>query len=592
MLVAVAAVYLRVHDPLYNTAYMDESIYVVYGRMFLARHFESPLTTPLQWSFGWYLWPMMAALADRIGGLLALRELAAVLGSVTVAAVYGFASRVFSKTVALGAAAVMALLAPAVLVSRIATRDSGSICFFALGMWAFAAGWQDNKKKQWALATLCLFAAFLCKYLVAIYFPVLVLLALAKGKKPALLFVAPLSAACAFYAAFYHADLLHLLRYGSGYGSLRGDPFSVYLAARWDLLLIGWLALFALASKQWRVRAAWMWLGALTVLVFQWQTRSDYDFWKHVNYAFLFLVPAAVAGLLSLVQQMFKLSYTKQLQCGTAAIVALAIGAGYLGKVQSLDQFVFWPNVSPVLAFFENRITPQDRVLVDDTVFRYYFNPPLHQTQITDPMYFLYRDASGHDLLGPDAYKAALAEHAFTYVVLDGGMGSEAATVDQAIRPELNGYRLQMRAVDPVRGHDIEIYSLGAAPAGDGINAATPSVRILAPETGATVNSAITTARGIVTGAQPGWYVRLEVFTNRWYPQGEGVHIAADGSFQSNIELGGVGRQQCFHLLRARVLDQAGHSRAVTLNYAIARTDGGYACSSPASLDQSEGSIN
>jgi hypothetical protein len=39
MLVAVAAVYLRVHDPLYNTAYMDESIYVVYGRMFLARHF-------------------------------------------------------------------------------------------------------------------------------------------------------------------------------------------------------------------------------------------------------------------------------------------------------------------------------------------------------------------------------------------------------------------------------------------------------------------------------------------------------------------------------------------------------------------------
>src|SRR5436305_15193595 len=65
MLIAAAAVFLRVWDPWYSTAYMDESIYVVYGRMFLTRHFESPLSTPLQWSFGWYLWPAMAALADK-----------------------------------------------------------------------------------------------------------------------------------------------------------------------------------------------------------------------------------------------------------------------------------------------------------------------------------------------------------------------------------------------------------------------------------------------------------------------------------------------------------------------------------------------
>lgn len=581
ILVGVAAVYLRARDPLYNTAFMDESVYVVYGRMFLSHHFEAPLATPLQWSFGWYLWPAMAALADRIGGLLALRELAAVLGSVTVAATYGFASRVFSKTVGVGAAAVMALLAPAVLVSRIATRDSGAICFFALGMWAFAAGWQDNKKKKWALATVFFFASFLCKYLVAIYFPVLVLLALAKGKKPLLLFVTPLSAACALYAAWYRGDLLHLLRYGSGYGSLRGDSFNLYVIGRWDLVLIGWLALFSLASKQWRVRAAWMWLGALTLLVFQWQTRADYDFWKHVNYALFFLVPTAVAGMLFLVQQMFKFSYAKQLQCGTAAILALAIGAGYLGKVQSPEQFVFWPNVSPALAFFESRIMPNDRILVDDTVFRYYFNPPLQQAQITDPMYFLYRDSSGHDLLGPSAYKAALAEHAFSYVVLDGGMGSESATLDDAIRPELNGYQLQMRAVDPVRGHAIEIYSLNNASPADATNSAVPSVRLLSPETGATVNGASTMARGIVTGAQPGWYVRLEVFTNHWYPQGEGVPIAADGSFHQTIALAGAGRQQCFHLVRARVLDQAGHSKAVTLNHDIARADGSDACSLP-----------
>src|SRR5713101_8505306 len=122
MLIAAGALFLRVHNPYYTTAYMDESIYVVYGRMFLSRHFEAPLDTPLQWSFGWYLWPAMAAIADRIGGLAAVREMAAGLGMVTIAAVYGFTRRLFSSAVAVGVAAVMAVLAPAVLVSRIATR--------------------------------------------------------------------------------------------------------------------------------------------------------------------------------------------------------------------------------------------------------------------------------------------------------------------------------------------------------------------------------------------------------------------------------------------------------------------------------------
>lgn len=91
MVILVTAATLRMKNPLYNTAYMDESVYVVYGRMFLAGHFEAPLANPLQWTFGWYLWPAMAALADRAAGLLGLRELAAALGTLTVAATYGFA---------------------------------------------------------------------------------------------------------------------------------------------------------------------------------------------------------------------------------------------------------------------------------------------------------------------------------------------------------------------------------------------------------------------------------------------------------------------------------------------------------------------
>ena len=376
MLIAVAAIYLRVAGPMYSTAYMDESVYVVYGRMFLARHFEAPLDTPLQWSFGWYLWPAMAALADRLGGLLAVRELAAGLGVITVAATYGFASRVFSKPVGVVAALAMALLAPAILVSRIATRDSGSICFFALGLWAFSAAWEGNKKRHWAAAAALFFAAFLCKYLVAIYFPLLVLLALWKRRNGLLCFAAPLFAGCAAYIALHRVDLLHLLTYGGAYGSLKAPAaFDIYVWYRWDFLLMVVAGLAAFASLQWRVRALWMWAGALVILAFQWKSRADYDYWKHVNYALLFLVPLAAAGTVFLVRKLLPAKHGAQLLWSTAAALALAVGAGLMGRAQSIERFVFWPNVDPVLAFFEGRLTAQDRVLVDDTVFRYYFHP-------------------------------------------------------------------------------------------------------------------------------------------------------------------------------------------------------------------------
>ncbi|HEX7286376.1 MAG TPA: glycosyltransferase family 39 protein [Candidatus Angelobacter sp.] len=577
MLIGVAAVYLRAHDPLYSTAYMDESVYVVYGRMFLARHFEAPLATPLQWSFGWYLWPMLAALADRLGGLLALRELSALLGTLTVAATYGFASRVFSKTVGLGAAAVMAVLGPAVMVSRIATRDSGSICFFALGLWAFACAWRENKKRHWALAALAFFAAFLCKYLVAIYFPVLVLAALWKGRKQALVFAAPLFAACAAYAVTYWADLTHLLRYGGGYNSLRAaDALSIYIFSRWDFWLIVGLAMFGLAHRAWWRRSAAMFAGALIVLAFQGYTRADYDYWKHVNYALFFLVPAAVAGALLLVRMLTPRNHHRQLIWGVSGVLALALGAGMLGKVDRQEQWLFWPGVDPALAYLEGKLTAQDSVLVDDTVFRYYLNPMLRQAQITDPMYAQYREFSGEE-----AYKAAVRDNAFSYVVLDGGMGAEAQRMNEVVRPMLAGYKLDFYAMDPVLGHKIEIYSRAGAVSGTATTNSSPELFVVSPPTGAVVNTASAAdLMGVTVGAQSGWYVKVEVFTDRWHTQGEAVPVAPDGRFRQKIVLGGEGPQQCSHLVRATLFDGAGKPRATTLNYGIGRAG----CSAQAAL--------
>ena len=570
LFVLVVAAWLRMLEPLYSTAYMDESIYIVYGRMFLSRHFESPLSTPLQWSFGWYLWPAMTAIADRIGGLLAVRELAATLGVITVAAVYGFTRRIFSAAAGLGAAAIMAVLGPAILASRIATRDSGSIAFFALGLWAFACGWREGKTRHWVLTAVALFAAFLCKYLVAVYFPFLVLLALKKSRKPFLIFSLPLFLACAAYGALYFRDLVHLLSYGAGYTSLKapaGQAVHIYFSGRLDFWLLVAAAVPALVFRRWRVPALVMLGGATIILLVQWKTRADFDYWKHANYALLFLVPMASAGVVLLAQKLWEDNHYRQMLWGICGMLALAAGASWLGKATRIDEFVFWPNVGPVLAWSEGRLTANDRILADDTVLRYYCHPPLHQYQIVDPMYFEYRSQTGEE-----AYKAAIREGAFNYIILDGGIGEEARRMDAAIRPLLGSYELQMAALEPTLGQKVEIYAKpGAAPAAE----SSVGVRLLAPASNTVVTAKGTefTAEGATTGAGAGWYVQLEVFTDRWYPQGGNIPVAADGAFHQTITLGGQGRQQCYHVLRARLFDASGQSRAVTINSAVARAN-------------------
>jgi hypothetical protein len=253
----------------------------------------------------------------------------------------------------------------------------------------------------------------------------------------------------------------------------------------------------------------------------------------------------------------------------------MAGGVAWLGQSLEIKNYLFWPNVEPALAYFDGKLGAQDRVLVDDTVFRYYFQPPLHQSIIADPMYFHYHDNAGHDSFGDEAYKAAVSEGAFAYVVMDGGMGEEARRMDAAIRPALGGYQLQLTALDPVLGHQIEIYARDhPTPAGGA------SIQLTAPASGAMVNTNNNSmlALGVATGAHTDWYARIEVFTDRWYPQGERVTIAPDGSFRQTIYLGGQGPQQCAHLVRARLFDDRGRQQAVAINYGVARAGGPESC--------------
>jgi dolichyl-phosphate-mannose-protein mannosyltransferase len=572
LVILAVAWYLRARNPNYSSAFMDESIYVVYGRMFLTGQFEAPLDHPLQFSFGWYLWPVLAATADRLGGLTGVRELAAALSVVAVLAVFAFARRLFSPVVGLAAAAIFALLGPAVLASRIATRDSGAICFFAVGLWAYVRAWQEEENGAWLAAALCFFAAFLCKYLVAVYFPFLVLLALPKGKRAGLLFAASLSLLCGGYGFWHFRDLAALLRYARAYGSLKApatEAWKIYFTDRLDFWILLLLSLAAWKSQRGSLRRAilLLWAGAALLSLFQLYSRADYDYWKHVNYSFLFLTPVAMQGLLRLVRgisgRFFPLA-------GCGSVAALGVVLGWYGDAWKTDR-AFWPDVEPIVAYFGGRLSAESNVLTDEPVLRYYLHPVLRQGKITDQYYFRYQNETGEA-----AYSSAVRDGYFAYIALDGGMDDAARRMHAVIQPQLPAhYALRLKMPDPSLQQDIEIYErLDLTQAVPG--SAGPQIEIVSPIAQSVVKAAESTIllEGVARGVRPGWFVLVDVFTNRWYPQGGKIFPAkADGAFSGTIQLRGEGRQQCYHLVRARLYDDRGQRQAVTMQYGIARAN-------------------
>lgn len=591
LIILAGAFWLRGHDPLYNTAFMDETFHVRYGRMFLANHFEYPFAMPLHWVFSWYLWGIFAVLAERAGGITGLRLMSACFGTLTVLAVYGFARRLYSADTGLAAAAMFALLSPAIFSSRIATYDCGAVFFLAVGLWLYVRAWQEMADQVWLWAASVFFIVFLCKYIMALYFPLLVLAAMRKGRRPFLVFSLPLALFCAGYAWYYRSDLHFLLGFYSQFNQRNvlgaRQLWNVYVVERLDLWV---LAALSIAAWPWvedrsndlervsdRDTLRWtfilLWLGAAVMLVFQAISRlADMRFFKLATYTLLFLTPLAAQGILSLARLAGKRLYSV---VAVASETLIAVGLGWAGNSWNTEAHIFWPNVEPILTYFEARLLPENRVLLDDQGVRYYLEPVLPPHNMVEAYYFRYAD-----LQGPRAYAAAVRDGYFDYVALDGsGFEEEVLKMRDAIRPILpERYVLRMAMAEPALLRREEIWERVNPPVNPPNSArmGDAHIEIQNPANGAIVKTAgmKTRLEGTVTGAPQGAYLLAALFTNRWYPQGDRIYPdSASGKFSQTIFLGGMGVQRCNHVIRVRLYDANGRWLATSSIFGVQRAN-------------------
>jgi hypothetical protein len=301
--VGIVAFALRIVLVDQQSAYMDEGTYILTGRILIEK--GQMYSRALDWTYGSYLWSIIAGLAQTAGGIRLVRVIAALCGVVmtlaTVATAFLVApprlSSALRWTGALIAGFVMAIAPTGVGLGRFGTYDAPAAAAFMSGVALLAFARRGDSRIPLLGAAALLFIAFLSKYIVAIYFPFICLYllvaprAVRPGIRNLLWFVLPLSVACAAYFVAFRVEMFNLLRYASSYTDLKSDqPLREYGWAHPEIWMLA-----AIAATGWSRASATgrgVALGGVAVILGAHAfARPDHDWWKHSIYVIFFLAP-------------------------------------------------------------------------------------------------------------------------------------------------------------------------------------------------------------------------------------------------------------------------------------------------------------
>lgn len=444
-----------------QSAYMDEGTNVLTGRLLIEQH--TVYAEILNWAYGSYLWPLLAGLADGVGGLRLVRGLTAVCGVVMVMATAGLAATLAPRAlpasrrwaIALLAGSIMALAPTAIGVGRFGTYDAFAAATFMAAVTLLLPVDARRRRTRLLAAAALLFLSFLAKYLVAIYFPfICVYVVLSAGRRlrlgvsNALWFAAPLAAACLIYLLVFLGPLLTLLASSLHYGDLKSpDPLREYVWTRPELWVLLVVAALGWRSATWPARLVAAG-GTAVIMAFQVEARPDFDFWKHSVYVLYFLAPLAALTWLRVPQNTGSWKVVAALGAALAALWA------WTPAIQQTDKIVnFYPNLNTAMAVIDAQTQGAALVLTDDTALRYYLFPRMSPDHVVGPFFFTYRAQDG-----VDAYKRAVADRFFDAIVLDGGVTPQGNAIRAQVGSTIDQFYQRVYAGDDGLGFSIEIY--------------------------------------------------------------------------------------------------------------------------------------
>ena len=341
----------------YNGPFIDEAFYSVaskFGNVFY-------ITGEA------YLWPVVAGLAYRIGGIVAARFVGVIFGAITVALIYYLAAAyirsaaqdVNEKLGAFFAAMLFALSAPVLVANTMAGYDSMGFMFFALGMLLVTLGSERKKMSLRFVAAIAVSIAAATRYVLHLYVPVaaayIIYLAIMEKKfRPVIVFFAGLTLVLGIYWAVQYQHVIAAVRHAGNDANIASTLFKPVHVILWHAFQRLWpmviLAFFGLAKalrdavnkRTYRELASVMFfiVAGFVIVGYHVYNKNLLTMNRNLYLTAIFLYAPAGVGLAQIFKRLGKAGYVV---CALLLIGAVWTSARAVGSDRN------WPDWRPVI---------------------------------------------------------------------------------------------------------------------------------------------------------------------------------------------------------------------------------------------------
>lgn len=406
-----------------NTIYRDEGLYIWSGYRIIENwlHGTPLVDEPVRYFSGApALYPVIASLLDRVGGLELVRIFSLLWMLAATAALYAVARRLFHRKAAFWTALSFAVASPTMFLGHFATFDAMALSLLALAMAAGVRGVQTGQFAWVPVVGLLLTVAVVSKYAALMFVPVvLAVIWLSLGQRWR-------STRFAVAAALVTAASLAALAFTVGRPALEGlattttnrdvityatwqDIALMTMTSIWPYLLVGLIAAWYVAVKLRRPLLALVLLGAmLAPAVYQAYIGESVSLEKHLGFGLLF-ASLAIGALLSA-----HIVHPARRLVSVAVITVMGI-TGLAGSHRMYSEWSNSDQLSDIMAY-SWEATPYMRTLGDVAEplrYRFMHDTEYWQWTTTDSIYY-----DGHR--GIEAAKAGLRDRYWQYVYFNG----------------------------------------------------------------------------------------------------------------------------------------------------------------------------
>ena len=421
-----------------NTAFLDEASYLLAGHAEIAHWVHgAPVRAYTRFSGSPDIYPPIAALAARLGGLAAARILSLLCVVGTTFLLWSTTRKLFGASAAMCAATLFAIIGPTVQLGAFATFDAMALLLLAVSAWCLVSA-RDRGDSTFLLiaGTVLLVLANATEYSTVIFDPSVVAiagLAIAtnRGAKPAVArsgYVAAgvlglTGALLALAGPSYSAGLLSAIvhaNWASAALTVLADTW------KWTGLLFVIAAagvILCVVRRDHRVQLIILTVLATTSalpLVTQAGIQTKISLSEHVDFAAWF----AAAGAGYAISRLSRIGRRRPLRLALAGLIliGIAVPTALTGRAQAWTMFHESPNTVRVIADLRSvtREHPGRYLAEEYDVPAYYLESTTSWQQWSGTWYFSYTPpGAARRLTGPAAYRAAIDHHYFSVVVLD-----------------------------------------------------------------------------------------------------------------------------------------------------------------------------